>query len=573
MRKEIEFIKWLNLQLDNLKKILMKKYCIESVMELIGVLLTLLLGMIIESAFYEKSIFLFLVQIILYISLVVEKNYFLKKNLKESKKLQKEIHFKVRKLLYGKELRINAENLKHITSGENLQLFTQDIDNIYIFFDDALKKIVTSLVGMLGIFFIVCFYNWVLAVVILTFSILVVWLTSFSKKKYQTERKKFRKHSGEYLNWINEHLRGIKDIRINQSEEMMEEIFEKYTNVNLKQKERIRFIEIKTERTLGLVLTIFTIVFWTISAYMISNRSLTVGVFYVINKYFHNMIDCISTIVQEKINIQNYLPGCEKLRVYCELECEQEENMKCAIKLKQDILSELHLDRVSFSFENKKILDEINFSFKTGKMNVIVGANGVGKTTLLNLILRFYHAESGHIEYGENIIEQYSLSEWRDHVGYVQQDNIIFEGSIKDNILLYAPGLEDGQIWKILKIAGLYEDVMSWEENINTNLLEGKRLSEGQKQRVAIARIIAKNPSIILMDEPTANLDYETEKAIILDIKKMCKEKILIIITHRETVARYADEIVIIDAGKVVMSGIHSNLVKECEIYKKLFDM
>jgi ABC-type bacteriocin/lantibiotic exporter with double-glycine peptidase domain len=569
---KISSVKWVSTKLPMVKKILVKKYIITTVRTVVTLLQTWLLGGIIESIFYERNISRFLMQVIFYILFFFGHIYLGRKVTKESKKLQKEIHGGLRSLLYGKELRAKGKSVQVINPGENLQLFTQDIDNIYVCLDQSLENIVVSIMGIIGIIFIVGFYNWLLALVIFCFAIITVALTYFPNEKQKKARNHFRENHSNYVNWINEHLRGMRDIRINQAEPMFQKMFENLTNDNLKAKETIRFIEIKAERVVGLISTIFTVLFWAASAFMILYASLTVGLFYVINKYFDNMINFISIILQERINIRNVMPGYEKVKNYCEIENEQDvqQNEKI-IRSGEYRDAVLKFQDVSFSYGNKKVIDNMSVEFEPGKMNVVVGVNGAGKTTLMNLILRFYQVEKGIIEYDNKDISKYGLEEWRQCIGYVQQSTLFFEGSLRDNICLYAPNISEERIWEVLKTAGLYETVMEWENKIDTDIMKGERLSEGQKQRVAIARIIAKNPPIILMDEPTANLDYDIEKEIIEDIKKLCNKQILIVITHRSTVVRQADKVFVVEEGRILSEGKHNILTEKCKYYNELF--
>ena len=555
---EVTFIRWINAKRPNVKKILVKKYVTTSIRTGVTLLQTFLLGMMIESIFYEKNVNIFFLQVILYILFFCVYIILGREVASESEKLQKEIHGGMRSLLYSKEIHARGKDLQLIKPGENLQLFTQDIDNIFICLDKSLENIVVSVIGIIGIIVIVGFYNWLLAVVILGFSIFTVAITNYPNGKYQKARIYFRENHSHYINWINEHLRGMRDIRINQAEVMFQEMFDKHTNDNLKAKEKIRFIEIKAERLVGFVSTVFTVLFWTASAFMILYASLTVGLFYVINKYFDNMIKYLSIILQEKLNIRNYMPGYEKIKNYCEIENEQEmQQNEEKINIGEHKDAVLRLKNISFSYGNKYVMENMNVEFESGKMNVVAGVNGVGKTTLMNLIMRFYQVENGIIEYNGRDISKYSLGEWRQCIGYVQQDTLFFDGSLRDNICLYAPNINEERIWEALKTAGLYETVMEWEDKIDTDIMKGERLSEGQKQRVAIARIIAKNPKIILMDEPTANLDYDIEKEIIADIKELCKEQILIVITHRNTVMRQADRVFVVNKGRILTEGKH----------------
>lgn len=544
MKQEMQFIKWINGQFPGVKTIIAKKYCVESMRMLITILLTLILGMMIQAVFYEKNISLFLLQIGTYSSLFGLDIALGRIGLRESKDLQAQIQIEMRKRLYRSEIRAKAGDLHNISAGDNMYLFTQDVETVFLLWDTSVKNIVTSLAGIMGTFAVVCFYDWRMSFVILFLALFIVCITNYSNQNYQKARKNFRENSGEYSNWITEHLKGMKDIRMNQCQQMTEKEFQKVTCENLKNKEKIRFIEIRAERTVSFVSAIFTLVFWACAAAMIIYGNLTVGLFYVINKYFKNTENCIAVISQEKMNIRNGIPNFQNIKYYCSLKSERDAQKKGTDKVENDSDAALRIKNVSFSYQDQKVLGDLNCTFEAGKMVVISGANGTGKTTLLNLILRFYRADRGEIQYGGKRIEEYDLEDWRDHIGYVQQDSMIFEGSLRDNILLYAPEINESQIWQILRAAGLETTVMEWKDKLDTDLQQGERLSDGQKQRVAIARVIAKNPSIVLLDEPTANLDYKTEEAIILDIKKMCREKILIVITHRDSVAKYADMIV-----------------------------
>ncbi|MDE7339528.1 MAG: ABC transporter ATP-binding protein/permease [Lachnospiraceae bacterium] len=549
----MKFMKWINAKRPNVKMILIKKYAATCIRTGITLLQTLLLGVMIESIFYEKNVRKFFLQVILYILIFGVYVILGRKAANESEKLQIEIHGGMRSLLYSKEIRASGKDMQLIKPGEDLQLFAQDIDSIFNCLDKSLENIVVSVIGIIGIIVIVGFYNWLLAFVIFGFSIITAAITNLPNGKYQKARIYFRENHSRYLNWVNEHLRGMRDIRINQAEAMFQEMFDKHTYDDLKAKEKIRFIEIKAERLVGFVSTVLTVLFWAASAFMILYASLTVGLFYVINRYFDKMIKYLSIILQEKLNIQNDMPGYEKIRNYCEMESEQEiQQNEEKMNIGEYKNAVLRFHDISFSYGNKNVIDNMNVEFEPGKMNVLAGTNGAGKTTLMNLILRFYQAENGMIEYDGKDISKYSLEEWRKCIGYVQQDTLFFEGSLRDNICLYAPDIKEERIWEALKTAGLYETVMEWEDHIDTDIMKGERLSEGQKQRVAIARIIAKNPKIILMDEPTANLDYDIEKEIIADIKEVCKEQILIVISHRSTVMRQADKVFVIDKGRTL---------------------
>ena len=314
MKQEIDSISWLCSQVSGGRRILFKKYLLKMADSIIDLFVTLIIGLLIGAIFYRNNLKLFIIESIVYIVLFLLKCIVGKIILVTVNQLQENILLGLRKLMFEKTMKANANDLNELNSGEFLQMFGQDVEDIFTCFNDALEKITVSVFQIFIIFMIVAYYSFALAVVILCLSLVTVKLTSFSGKKFQEYRSVFRKKQGEYIDWINEHLKGMRDIRINQSQLMMADIFENKTVQNLKDKEKIRFIEIRSERIVGFITAIFTVIFWTVSALMIFNGILTVGIFYVTNKYFSNLISNLSTIGQEKINIRNYMPGFEKIR-------------------------------------------------------------------------------------------------------------------------------------------------------------------------------------------------------------------------------------------------------------------
>ena len=203
---------------------------------IIDLFLTLIIGLLIEAIFYRNNLKLFIIESIVYIVLFLLKCIVGKIILVTVNQLQEKILLGLRKLMFEKTVKANASDLNELNSGEFLQMFGQDVEDIFTCFNDALEKITVSVFQIFIIFMIVAYYSFALAVVILCLSLVTVKLTSFSGKKFQEYRSVFRKKQGEYIDWINEHLKGMRDIRINQSQLMMADIFENKTVQNLKPK-------------------------------------------------------------------------------------------------------------------------------------------------------------------------------------------------------------------------------------------------------------------------------------------------------------------------------------------------
>lgn len=233
----------------------------------------------------------------------------------------------------------------------------------------------------------------------------------------------------------------------------------------------------------------------------------------------------------------------------------------------------VQLENVQFSYDNDKfILDNINLSLLNGKVTALVGASGSGKSTILKLLFGFYKQQNGNIYlYGQkyNNIE---ISNIRGQLSYVSQDSYIFPKTIKENIAYGRQSATMDEIIEAAKVANAHEFIMKLPNQYHTKIgQEGNRLSGGQRQRISIARAILKDAPILLLDEPTSALDNETEALVQEALNKIMKGKTVLVVAHRLSTIRDADEVLVIDQGNIVERGSHETLMKECIIYKKLY--
>lgn len=234
---------------------------------------------------------------------------------------------------------------------------------------------------------------------------------------------------------------------------------------------------------------------------------------------------------------------------------------------------DLIFDHVSFHYvENNEVLDDVSFHLEAGKTLALVGPSGGGKTTICHLIPRFYFLEHGHI-YIDNIdISDYTLRSLREKIGIVQQDVFLFGGSIKDNILYGKPSATDEEVMEAARKANILEFINSLPNGWDTEIGErGVRLSGGQKQRLSIARLFLKNPPILILDEATSALDNTTEMLIQKSLRELAKGRTCLIVAHRLSTIKNADEIAVVSKGKIMEKGTHDELMKLNGIYSNLY--
>ena len=230
---------------------------------------------------------------------------------------------------------------------------------------------------------------------------------------------------------------------------------------------------------------------------------------------------------------------------------------------------DIHLEHVSFAYENRKIIDDVTLDIKDKTTTAIVGPSGGGKTTITSLIARFWDVQEGEVTLGGRNVKEYSFDSLMENFSFVFQRVYLFEDTIANNIRFARPDASMDEVMEAAKKASCHDFIMALPNGYETVIGEGgATLSGGEKQRIAIARAIMKNAPVIILDEATANVDPENEKELTVAIENLTKEKTIIMIAHRLKTVRNADQIIVVDKGKIVQKGKHDELMREEGIYK-----
>jgi subfamily B ATP-binding cassette protein MsbA len=237
------------------------------------------------------------------------------------------------------------------------------------------------------------------------------------------------------------------------------------------------------------------------------------------------------------------------------------------------IEGEIIFDNVSFSYgEEKEVLHSISFTAKPGSVTALVGSSGSGKSTIAGLVATFLNPTSGKITIDGQDLSKVSLSSYRNHLGVVLQDDFLFQGTIRENILFPRPNSTQKELDFAVKSAYVNEFTDRFDEGLDTVIGErGVKLSGGQRQRITIARAILANPSIFILDEATSNLDTESESLIQQSLSELIKDRTTFVIAHRLSTIRQADQILVIENGKIAEQGNHDELIEKQGRYYELF--
>ena len=236
--------------------------------------------------------------------------------------------------------------------------------------------------------------------------------------------------------------------------------------------------------------------------------------------------------------------------------------------------SSIDFENVSFAYENEEVIKNLSFKIRKGETIALVGQSGSGKSTIANLISRFYDISDGKIKVDGKNIKEINLTSLRKLIGLVTQDSILFNDSIKNNLLIGNESANDEDIIEALKIANAWEFVKDLPNTIDANIGDsGNKLSGGQKQRISIARAVLKNPPIMLLDEATSALDSESEHLVQIALDNVMKNKTSLVIAHRLSTVQNADNIIVLEKGKVIESGKHKELMTKEGVYSNLVRM
>ena len=378
---------------------------------------------------------------------------------------------------------------------------------------------------------------------------------------------------GAILSTIDETLGGIRIIKAFNAEKKQ---YDKLTAQNaelfiIKNKANVKR---DSASPVSEVLGVFAIVcvLWFGGRLVLGNSFLNPGDFITYIIIFSQLIQPLKNLSSASYNIRKGSASIERIEHLIDQDVSIKE-IEQPIEM-TEFKSEIEFKEVSFFYDDKMILEDINLTIKKGKSVAIVGSSGAGKSTLVDLVPRFHDVTKGQVLLDGINIKDYSLSSIRNHMGIVTQEAILFNDSIASNIALGKENADKSEIEQAAKIANAHNFIVQKENSYETNIGErGNKLSGGEKQRTTIARAILKNPPILILDEATSSLDTESERLVQDAINNLMSNRTSIVIAHRLSTIRHADEIIVLQKGTIVERGNHDDLMMKNGFYKKLVVM
>lgn len=397
-----------------------------------------------------------------------------------------------------------------------------------------------------------------------------IGVSSFYGKKIRNYAIQQREHYGGYISYVYEIITGIRDIRLlGATKKVNRDIVNRHRsmfNVNIKAGiSTITAQNIIEGTNLFIKLAIFTM-----SALLIRQGRMTIGLLTVIVAYFSTITNKVMQVSDSYLDAQNRIGYIQRIYDFMSSPSEETWEGKAPLKVSR---GEISFEGVAFSYQvGYEVLKGFSLRIKSGERFAICGKSGCGKTTIGYLLMGFFKVQRGAIIIDGQRLSDCSLRSIRENIGLVSQDVLLFEGSIKDNLLLGKPKATDDEIIAALQASGIWETISELPDGINTMVSNrGIGLSGGQRQRIAIARIYLKNPKIIIFDEATAALDSETERHIHEAWESVLNGRTAIIIAHRLSSVMLCEGAAIMENGEIVAVGAPEDMERSCERFDELF--
>lgn len=429
-----------------------------------------------------------------------------------------------------------------------------------------------SLVMLVGSFIILCTIN--VPLTIITFAIIpfLLFYTIHKRNKMKKAFKETRVKTGEVNATIENSISGVRVTKSfgNKAYEM--EKFDKSNGIFKKAREHAYKAMAEYFSGMFFFVDMLELIVLIAAGYFTYLGKINVGDFAAYLLYIKMFLQPIRKLINFNEMFQNGMSGFER---YEEIMNEENEKEIPNAKELKDVKGKITIKDVTFRYDNKEsILENFNLDIEAGKMVALVGPSGGGKTTICNLIPRFYDYESGQIFIDDVDISTVTLKSLRENIGIVQQEVFLFTGTIKENIMYGNPNATDEEVIGAAKNACLHDFIMGLEDGYDTFIGErGVKLSGGQKQRISIARVFLKNPAILILDEATSALDNVTEYEIQKALEELSKDRTTLVVAHRLSTVKNSDEIVVLTDKGIEERGTHEELMKLGGVYSNLHNL
>jgi ABC-type multidrug transport system fused ATPase/permease subunit len=471
--------------------------------------------------------------------------------------------------IYEKYQKLSMRYFQDKQTGQLMSRMINDTQQAHTLIAHAVPDLISNLIIIIGVAILIFMINPLLAAITLIPVPLVVWAGTFFSKKVAPLFKLDREVQGELNAVVQDNLSGMKEIQAFGQEDRelakMQELCKYYADVNIK----ANYANAAFHPGIEFLTSMGTVIVVGIGGYLAMGGMLVSDVigFLMYLGLFYQPLAVLSRLFED---VQLAYAGA--VRIFEVLDAETDVKEKPDAKVLNECKGEIEFDNVSFYYNiEEPVLQNISFVANPGQMIAVVGPTGVGKTTIVSLIERFYDPQNGSIKIDGIDIKDLTIESLRSQISMVLQDVFLFNGSIAENIAYSVKNATQEQIEEAAKIACADEFIRQMPDGYNTLIGErGVRLSGGQKQRISIARAVLRNTPILILDEATSSVDMETELQIQKAIENLAGSRTIIVIAHRLSTIISADQIIVLDKGSIIEKGNYDELMSQDGSFARL---
>lgn len=457
------------------------------------------------------------------------------------------------------------------SDGELISRFTNDIDNISNALNQGIVQVVSNVALLIGYTYMMYKESFTFASIIVGIGVVALVLSQFILMHSRKAMKVQQQTLGELNGYINERVNGQKEII---AYNLKEEAISEFNELN----ERYRKSSVRGEVYAGLIFPLInglallaTAIFILLGGYGVIEGTLSVSLFVAFVQYIQRFFQPLNQISSQYNLMQLAVIGATRVAEVFKVKKEVA-NREDAYPI-NELSGKLEMKNVTFGYDPAKpVLKNINIEVKKGEMVALVGPTGSGKTTIMNVLNRFYDIQEGEILYDGQEIRSFEVASLRKNVGIVLQESVLFSGTIRENIAYGKADATDEEVINTAKLANLHDFIMELPEKYDTYVTDATSIfSTGQKQLMSIARTILTDPDLLILDEATSNVDTVTEAKIQKAMNNVLTDRTSFVIAHRLKTILDADKIIVLKDGEIIESGNHHSLLKLGGFYAELY--
>lgn len=457
-------------------------------------------------------------------------------------------------------------------TGKIMSRMTNDLMDISELAHHGPENLLISSISIIASFVYLCTINWWLTLIVFACVPFLILITMLLRKKMRSAFMRSRQSIGEINAALESSITGIRVTKAFNNSEIESEKFEEGNK---------KFVHARTDayKAMGqfhsgtsFINDVFNVVVLIAGGFFLSKGFIQVGDYTAFTISVGLFIGPVMTLIGFMEQYQNGVTGFQRFLEIMDAEPEKDDPNAEEMKVAE---GHIEFKNVNYSYsEGEEVLKNVSLDIKKGEKFALVGPSGGGKTTICHLIPHFYDVKDGQILIDGKDINKITRSSLRANIGIVQQDVYLFNASIRDNILYGRPGATEEEVIEAAKRANIHNYIMSMPNSYDTVIGErGVKLSGGQKQRLSIARVFLKDPAILILDEATSALDNTTEILIQNSLDELCKGRTTIVVAHRLSTVKNADEIAVVSDGKIIEQGPHDSLIAMNGVYANLYKL